>query len=114
MLDLIYILGIVGSPRRNGNTELLVSEALRVVEEKGVKTELLRLAGKEIKPCDACLSCKKTGECHIKDDFVEYKNLNVSLLEDENDEILTPPVYLQTENGGSVYLLTKKKIHIFK
>jgi multimeric flavodoxin WrbA len=71
VLDLTYIVGIVGSPRKNGNTEQLVSEALRVVEEKGVNTELVRLAGKEIKPCDACLSCKKTGECHIKDDFRE-------------------------------------------
>lgn len=69
MLDLIHVLGVVGSPRRNGNTERLVAEALRVVEEKGAETELLRLAGKEIRPCDACLSCRKTGECHIRDDF---------------------------------------------
>lgn len=66
---MIRILGIVGSPRPNGNTERLVAEALSVVEKKGAKTELLRLAGKDIRPCDACLSCRKTGECHIKDDF---------------------------------------------
>ena len=89
MLDLTYIVGIVGSPRKKGNTERLVSEALRVVEEKGVNTDLVRLAGKEIKPCDACLSCKKTGECHIKDDFREIFDKMVQA----DGIILSSPVY---------------------
>jgi len=66
---MIRVLGIVGSPRVGGNTEQLVAEALRVAAEEGAETELLRLADKEVKPCDACLSCRETGECHIEDDF---------------------------------------------
>lgn len=66
---MIKILGIVGSPRVGGNTELLVAEALKAAEEEGAETELLRLADKDVKPCDACLSCRKTKECKIKDDF---------------------------------------------
>lgn len=66
---MIRILGIVGSPRMGGNTELLVAEALRASTEDGAETEILRLADKEVRPCDACLSCRKTGECRIKDDF---------------------------------------------
>ena len=45
---MIRIVGIVGSPRIGGNTERLVSEALRVAEEEGAQTELVRLADKEI------------------------------------------------------------------
>ena len=66
---MIRIVGVVGSPRVKGNTERLVAETLKTAEAEGAETELLTLAGKEIKPCDACLSCKKTGECHVKDDF---------------------------------------------
>ena len=66
---MIRILGIVGSPRVGGNTERLVAEALKAAEEDGAETELLRLADKEVKACDGCLSCRKTGECHVKDDF---------------------------------------------
>ncbi|MFH1820870.1 MAG: flavodoxin family protein [Methanobacteriota archaeon] len=66
---MIKILGIVGSPRVGGNTELFVAEALKAAAEDGAETELLRLAENEVKPCDACLSCRKTGECVVKDDF---------------------------------------------
>lgn len=66
---MIKILGIVGSPRVGGNTELLVAEALMAAEEDGAEAELLRLADKEVKPCDACLTCKETKECRIDDDF---------------------------------------------
>ncbi|RJS90363.1 flavodoxin family protein [Candidatus Bathyarchaeota archaeon] len=66
---MVRVLGIVGSPRVGGNTERLVAEALRAAEEEGAETKLLRLAGREIRPCDACLSCRRTGECRIEDDF---------------------------------------------
>ena len=65
----MHILGIIGSPRVRGNTERLVSEALKAAEDDGAETELLRLADKEVKPCDYCRTCRKTGECRIKDDF---------------------------------------------
>lgn len=67
---MIKIIGIVGSPRNDGNTEYLVNEALdEAKKEEGIEIELIKLAGKTIKPCDACLSCTKTGKCVIKDDF---------------------------------------------
>ena len=66
---MIHILGIVGSLRVKGNTELLVAKALKAAAEAGAETELLRPADKEIKSCNACLSCRKTGECVITDEF---------------------------------------------
>ncbi len=54
------ILGISGSPRKGGNTELLVRTALDVCAAEGAEVELLSLAGKSIHPCTACGGCKDT------------------------------------------------------
>lgn len=53
-------LAICGSPRRNGNTELLLNRALDRLRNAGHETRLLRLADVNIKPCDGCGSCGKT------------------------------------------------------
>lgn len=63
------ILGLSCSPRKSGNTESLVSEALDGAKNEGAEVELFSLAGKEIKPCDGCYACRETGKCHIKDDM---------------------------------------------
>ena len=63
------IIGIVGSARVGGNTEALTRIALEEAEKEGANTELITLAGKEIKPCDACQSCRRTGKCRINDDL---------------------------------------------
>lgn len=68
------VLGIVCSPRKGGNTEIMVSEALIGARSYGAESELWTAAGKELKPCDACESCqspKNSGECNIKDDMQE-------------------------------------------
>ena len=63
------VLGIVGSPRKGGNTEILVEEALAAAREAGAETEVFLVADKDIKGCDGCHSCFKTRVCHIKDDM---------------------------------------------
>ena len=63
------VIGIVGSPRAGGNTEILVAEALGAVAAEGIETELVPLRGLDIKPCEACLGCRKAGRCVIDDDF---------------------------------------------
>lgn len=63
------VVGVVGSPRRGGNTETLARVALEEIEKEGLETELVPLAGKKIAPCDGCRSCVKTGKCHFEDDF---------------------------------------------
>ena len=63
------ILGLSCSPRKSGNTEILIGEALNGAKHEGAKAELFSVSGTEIKPCDGCYACSKTGECHIKDDM---------------------------------------------
>lgn len=83
------ILGIVCSPRRRGNTEILVQTSLARAQEQGAEVELVTLAGKNISPCDACYSCRKTGKCHIKDDMQDI----YTKLSEADGIIFGSPVY---------------------
>jgi multimeric flavodoxin WrbA len=65
------ILAISGSPRKDGNTMTLLSEVLKGAQQEGAETDLFSVAGKTIAPCDACITCRKTGKCCIDDDMQE-------------------------------------------
>jgi multimeric flavodoxin WrbA len=54
------VLGISGSPRRDGNTDILVNMALDVLAAEGIETEFLSLADRPIKPCVACRGCLRS------------------------------------------------------
>ncbi|MFO7772703.1 MAG: flavodoxin family protein [Dehalococcoidia bacterium] len=83
------VIGIVGSPRKNGNTELLTAHTLKAISEEGVDTELIRLAGLDIKPCNACMVCKEQETCPIEDDlFPLYLRMK-----EADGIILASPVY---------------------
>jgi multimeric flavodoxin WrbA len=77
--SIMKVLGIVGSPRKGGNTEILVREALTAAKEAGAETEIVLTADKNIAGCDGCSSCRQTGVCHIKDDMQPiYKQLEAA------------------------------------
>jgi len=80
----VKAIGIVGSPRKNGNTEILTRHTLKAIEEEGVKTELIRLAGLDIKPCNACIVCQKEERCPIDDDlwsiYIKMKKADAIIL----------------------------------
>jgi multimeric flavodoxin WrbA len=63
------VLGIVGSPRRGGNTDLLVEAVLEGARSAGARTEKIALRDLSIGPCLGCDSCRKTGKCAQKDDM---------------------------------------------
>ena len=65
------ILGISGSPRKNGVTMAMLEAALGGSLAAGAETELYSVAGKDIRGCDGCWACSSTGQCHIKDDMQE-------------------------------------------
>ena len=70
------ILGLSCSPRKQGNTAILLGEALKGAQQEGAEVELYSVSGKTIEPCDGCGTCWETGECHIKDDMQElYQKL---------------------------------------
>ena len=64
-----YVLGISGSPRRDGNTELLIREFMKGAKASGHETELVILTELKISPCTSCDHCQKNGKCVINDDM---------------------------------------------
>ncbi len=67
------LLGVVGSPRKNGNTFKLVERALKAAESvSGIETEIYEMAGKKIHHCTGCLKCLNTGSCVFKDDLQDF------------------------------------------
>lgn len=63
------IVGMSFSPRKSGNTVVLLEEALVGARQEGAETELFSVAGKNIQYCDGCWACARTGKCHIEDDM---------------------------------------------
>jgi multimeric flavodoxin WrbA len=66
---MIKILGIVGSPRKRGNTHILVTRILDGAKAEGADTEILFLSDLDIQECDGCHSCWKGRQCSKKDDM---------------------------------------------
>jgi len=85
----LKILGIVCSPRNGGNTEILTRKALESAKTEGAEVEMWSIIGKDVKPCDHCGSCVKTGQCHIKDDM---QGLYPKMI-DADGIIIGSPVY---------------------
>lgn len=82
-------IGIVGSPRENGNTEILTKHTLKAIAEEGLDTELIRLAGLDIRPCNACMVCQNEERCPIDDDLFPL----YTKMKEAEGIILASPVY---------------------
>jgi len=63
------IVALMGSPRKRGNTDLLVEAFSEGARSKGAKVEKVWLNDLKIRGCQACLACHKTGRCKQKDDM---------------------------------------------
>jgi multimeric flavodoxin WrbA len=89
------ILGISGSPKKNGNTAFALRRALETAHAAGAETQFLSLAGKEIHPCTGCWSCQKERVCVFKDDMAEI----LAALRGCDGLILASPVYFGMVSG---------------
>ena len=65
----LKVLGIAGSPRRGGNTDLLLAEVMKGAASRGAKVKTIILNNLEIAPCQHCDACLETGRCKIEDDM---------------------------------------------
>lgn len=63
------VIGILGSPRREGNTEILLDEALRGASDHGGLCEKIVLRDLKITPCLEIYKCAEDGVCAIQDDM---------------------------------------------
>ena len=63
------VLGIAGSPRRGGNTDMLLAELLKGAASKGAEVKTIVLNSLKFSPCTHCDGCLKTGSCVVKDEM---------------------------------------------
>ncbi len=83
------VLILSGSPRKNGNSDILCDEFMKGATESGNEVEKIRVAEKKIGFCHACYACKGTGVCAIKDDMAEVLQKMI----DADVIVLASPVY---------------------
>ena len=88
----MYAVAINGSPRKNGNTELLLNEVLKELDSAGWKTELVKVGGTAIRGCVACRKCyeNKDNQCIMKKDG--FNNIYAKMSQ-ADAIILGSPVY---------------------
>ena len=68
------VIAFLGSPRKDGNTELLLKEAIKGIEKSVPAVRVFNLNLMKISPCQDCGGCDKTGKCIIEDDMSEIYN----------------------------------------
>jgi multimeric flavodoxin WrbA len=81
-----------GSPRKNGNTSILISKVFEELEAEDIDTEIIQLGNKLVHGCTACGKCKeiKDGKCHIKNDHL---NFCIGKMIEADGIIIGSPVY---------------------
>lgn len=83
------VLILSGSPRKNGNSDILCDEFARGAADAGHEVEKIHVAEKNIGYCRACYACRGTGVCVIKDDMAEVLQKMI----DADVIVLASPVY---------------------
>jgi len=97
------VLGIYGSARKGGNTDLLLDKALEGAESAGA--EILRIYARDLKMsgCRACGGCDKTGKCVIQDDMQSV----YPVLEKADIIFLASPMYFYGLTGQVKLLIDR-------
>jgi NAD(P)H-dependent FMN reductase len=92
------VLAIMGSPRKNGTGTKVVREIERKLKEKGnVEIEVLHLSDLDLRSCQGCFNCIRSGEdrCPLKDDRTKVEHM----IEAADGIILVSPGYVQNVSG---------------
>ena len=97
----LKVLGLAGSPRRHGNTELLLDQVLAGAASNGAMTEKVDLCSMKIEPCDSCESCYDTGRCIIQDD---YQLLFPKLIKAERIVLASPIFFLGVSAQAKAFI----------
>ena len=83
------VLGVEGSPRKGGNSDTLLSEALKGAASVGAEVEKIFLPAFTVNPCRACEGCAKTGVCVQTDDAPAL----IDKMLEADAVILATPIY---------------------
>jgi multimeric flavodoxin WrbA len=100
---MVNILAIYGSPRRKGNTSLLLKNAVKGAIEAGAEVEEMILRDLKMSPCLEIYGCKETGRCVIQDDFQQvYDKLLLC-----QGLMLASPIFFYTVSAHTKILMDR-------
>lgn len=102
----MYVIGVNGSPRQGGNTELLLKVCLKELESAGWDTELVQVGGTDIRGCTACQQCfvSKDNKCAIDSD--NFNTIYAEMLK-ADAMILGSPTYFAAVSADLKALLER-------
>jgi multimeric flavodoxin WrbA len=97
------VLGIMGSPRIKGNTDLLLDEALKGAQNQGAEVEKLTVSSLKIAPCREIYACLNDGNCVIKDDMSDiYPRISAA-----DAVIVASPIFFYTVSAQIMALISR-------
>ncbi len=108
------VLAVYGSPRRKGNSSLLLDQAVRGARDAGARVEEVYLRDLRMSPCLEIYGCKETGRCVIQDDFQRVHDQLLSC----RGLMLASPIFFYTVTAQTKILMDRcqalwvKKYHI--
>ena len=97
------VVAIYGSPRRKGNTALLLQEAVRGARQEGAEVEEFVLRDLKMSPCLEIYACKNSGRCAIQDDFQKVYD---SILESRG-VMLASPIFFYAVSAHTKILMDR-------
>lgn len=97
------VLIINGSPRKDGNTQTLLNEVLKVFENENVEYKLMNIGAKAIRGCVACGYCNENKKCVVNDEVNEA----AEYFREADGLIVASPVYYATPNGTVLSFLDR-------
>lgn len=102
----MYALAVNGSPRKGGNTEILLKEVLAELDQAGWDTELVKIGGTAVRGCIACHKCfeNKDNECSLKKD--RFNEIYAKLIK-ADAMILGSPTYFAAVSADLKALLER-------
>jgi len=102
----VKILALIGSPRKGGNTDILVEQILQGGKTKGHTSEKLYLYRYKIAPCVDCRNCKKGDYvCTVKDGMQEI----YPKMEEADVVIFGTPLYWWGPSGQMKLLMDRMR-----
>lgn len=89
---MIKVVAFNGSPRKDGNTSILIRRVFNELEDEGIGTEMIQIGAKKVHGCTACMKCfeNRNGKCVIEDDIV---NTCIEKMQKADGILLGSPVY---------------------
>lgn len=98
------VLLVNGSPHQKNSTYTLLEEIALQLYKEGIDSEIFHIGSKPLSGCIACLRCRKTGRCVVKDDVIDDC---IDKMRAADGVIIGTPVYYSGANGSLCALLDR-------